>query len=277
MSIYNTNTKISVDLLKNVGDTSEVPDKSKEAVNTSEEPETKGKIFHSWLFTASLTISVIIAEIILFFALTYLIFLYRLSMDSTQETFCSISSSLSALLLVTVELVGALISSYFIDSYTPSVKNGWIISNFKYIKLAILTLAIPSILAIFIVPFLELSTVGSIIKLYSYFLYPIGIGFLYWEIIRIGILTLSFPFIYKKEIRGKKYGLFHFCKTMFIVWVFIGMLAYTILTLWNLYGQYFLNLDLKYFLIPTMHDPNANSTICNRELYYNTTRSNSGI
>ncbi|EHY66170.1 hypothetical protein NERG_00866 [Nematocida ausubeli] len=250
MSIYTTNTKISIDLLKSANGTSEVPDRSNEAADSPEEPKTKGEIFHDCIFISAYIIYLFIQYIVFSSALICLIFLCRLLINSTKETFCSVNANISALLLITVELVGAFISWYFINRYNPRVKNAQVRFNFMPIVVGLLTLAILTILAISIVPFLELSTVDSILEFYNYLLYPIGLGFLYWEIIRIGILTFSFPFIYKKEIRGEKYGLFHFCKTMIIVWVFIGVLAYNLIILWNTYGQSCSILDLKYFITP---------------------------
>ncbi|KAI5163060.1 hypothetical protein NEAUS04_1335 [Nematocida ausubeli] len=277
MNTYTTNTKISADLLKSTDGTSEVPDRSNEAADAPERPQAKGKILHDRAYTASLNIIIIVLEIILFCALTSIIFLFRLLINSIEEHTCSVSANFFSAVLILVEVIGTFISSYFIDTYTPGVKNIWIIRNLKLKYLFLFIIPIPAILAISIVPFLELSTVDSILEFYSYFLYPIGLGFLYWEFIRLGIITFSFPFIYKKEIREKEDGLFHFCKTMIVVWIFIILVSFCLLVLWKAYGQYCLNLDLKYFLIPTTYDPSANSTLCNREIYYNTTRSNSGI
>ncbi|KAI5159771.1 hypothetical protein NEAUS03_0573 [Nematocida ausubeli] len=47
MGIYTTNTKINIDILKSINDTSEVPDKSNVSEDTTEKPRTKGEIFHN--------------------------------------------------------------------------------------------------------------------------------------------------------------------------------------------------------------------------------------
>ncbi|KAI5159769.1 hypothetical protein NEAUS03_0571 [Nematocida ausubeli] len=65
------------------------------------------------------------------------------------------------------------------------------------------------------------------------------------------ILTLIFPFIYKKEIREKKDGLSSYLHTMIPVWLYLILGSLIIFGLLDGYGQHFLDLGIKYFMKPT--------------------------
>ncbi|KAI5163611.1 hypothetical protein NEAUS04_1702 [Nematocida ausubeli] len=261
MGIYTANTKINIDLLKSTNVTSEVLDKGNVVPDTTKKPMTKGEIFHNRIVMVFRVIYIFLGYITSLFYAQQIVFLIRFYIKYSTILY-NIELGLACLPLsfTACELKAAKILWYFIDEFSPKIKNDSH-GDFNMKERFFYLLATPIALMMLTFAIIDMSTAVYIIQLTAYIFCPIGLGLLYSEIIKAGILTLIFPFIYKKEIRGKENGLFLYCRKMFIFWSFTLLAVYILLLLWLKYSQYYLNIDLKYFLIPTTYDTNSNYTI----------------
>ncbi|KAI5135395.1 hypothetical protein NEAUS07_1134 [Nematocida ausubeli] len=242
MAIYTTNTKINIDLLKSENTASEVLD-------TPEKPRTKGEIFHNRIIMVTWVIYLLAIQIVVSSIMSEAVFLLRTFISSMEENICVRLIIVLGSLLTLAELGGAWVIWHFIDKFSPRVKNEQLL-DFNIKRVYWYMLAAPVFLMLFILSAVDMPTATFIMESYGYALYAIGLILLFSELVKITILTLIFPFIYKKEIREKEDGLSSYIRAMLTIWLFLISGSLIVFGLFDGYGQYFLDLGIECFMNP---------------------------